>query len=127
MILGFKTRFKQPILDGTKIHTIRADKPNRWHAGRKIQMATGVRTKQYECFKEAPCVSVQTIEIIYDFIQPMGHTLEVLIDKRPIGNDELEKLAKNDGFENASDLLDFFVGMTDVFTGKIIHWTNYKY
>lgn len=127
MILGFKPQFKEPILAGTKIHTIRADKGNRWCAGKKIQMATGVRTKEYNCFHETECVSVQDILIIYEYIQPIGHTLSVHIDGRPICNNELETLAKHDGFDNASDLLEFFVGVTDVFRGKIIHWTNYKY
>lgn len=123
MILGFKTRFKQPILDGTKIHTIRADKPNRWHAGRKIQMVTGVRTKQFECFKEAQCVSVQKIQITNE-----EYCVSVLIDGKRIYFDTLEQLAINDGFAGynpAADFLEFFG--KGIFTGKIIHWTNYKY
>lgn len=127
MILGFKQQFKQLILAGTKIHTIREDKNDRIKPGMKLQLATGVRTKQYECFAEKECVSVQQITIIYEYIMPVGETLSIIIDDRSIGSEELEKLAKNDGFKNASDLLDFFVGTTDYFTGKIIHWTDKKY
>lgn len=47
MILGFKPQFVQPIIDRTKIHTIREDKHNRWVPGKVIHMATGVRTKSY--------------------------------------------------------------------------------
>lgn len=52
MILSFKEQFIPKILDGTKIHTIREDKKNRWEAGKKIHFATGVRTKNYKCPKK---------------------------------------------------------------------------
>lgn len=41
MILSFKKQFLDPIITGSKIHTIRADKPNRWKPGNKIHFATG--------------------------------------------------------------------------------------
>ena len=63
MILGFKNQFVPAILDGTKIHTIRKDPHHRWKPGMTIQMATGVRTKKYKCFKKAICVSVQEVRI----------------------------------------------------------------
>jgi len=65
MVLGFEQQFVEPILSGTKIHTIREDKHNRWKPGRSIQMATGVRTKNYNQFNEDECVSVQEIKILY--------------------------------------------------------------
>ncbi|MBE7411382.1 MAG: hypothetical protein HS129_04840 [Leptospiraceae bacterium] len=63
MILGFKQQFIRPILDGTKIHTIREDVHNRWHVGNKIHFATGVRTKNYKQFLEKFCTGTQTIKI----------------------------------------------------------------
>lgn len=50
MILSFKPQFRQKILDGTKIHTIRDDPNDRWQAGKIIHAATGVMTKNYDCF-----------------------------------------------------------------------------
>ncbi len=47
MVLGFKERFVGRILSGVKIHTIREDGHNRWRVGRRIEFATGVRTKNY--------------------------------------------------------------------------------
>ena len=44
MILSFKPQFKQKILDGAKIHTIRKDEANRWHIGRIIHFATAIAT-----------------------------------------------------------------------------------
>jgi len=56
MIIGYKTKFKNGtptnfvdrIMCERKKHTIRLG--FRWKAGIKIQMATGVRTKDYWCF-----------------------------------------------------------------------------
>ena len=54
-----------------KLHTIRLDPHNRWKAGRSIQMAYGVRTKNYNNFNKGipeleTCVSVQNIEIVWE-------------------------------------------------------------
>ena len=120
MILGFKERFKQPILTNKKIHTIREDIHNRWRAGMKIHMATGVRTKKYNQFAEQTCKSIQHIVIIhlhdYDPI--------IRIDERQLSIDEIQQLAWNDGFENIAE---FFLWFHSDFKGKIIHWTNLTY
>jgi hypothetical protein len=123
MILGFKPQFKQPILDGTKKHTIREDKHNRWHAGITMQMATGVRTKKYNCFQENTCKSVQRIDIIRtsDYL---NETI-VKVDGRVLSEKETQSLAWNDGFVN---LIDFWLWFSDgLENGKIIHWTDFYY
>ncbi len=63
MIIGFKPQFVDPILNGTKIHTIRLDPYERWKPGMKMHMATGVRTKHYKQFAEKICVGVSFIHI----------------------------------------------------------------
>lgn len=109
-----------------KLHTIREDKANRWNAGSKIHFVINNRTKNR--FQFAPvvkCVSVQKIEIKYfsNFGDWMGDTL-TLIDGMAVKVDVIETLAKNDGFENVED---FFAYFNKNFTGKIIHWTDFKY
>ena len=64
MILGFKKQFPPMILVGTKIHTIREDKHDRWKAGNKIHFATGIRTKNYNQFYSGVCKSVQAITLV---------------------------------------------------------------
>jgi hypothetical protein len=64
MILGFKPQFKEPILKGTKIHTLRDDEQERWRVGMTIHFATGVRTKYYNCFKQDKCKSTQQAIIV---------------------------------------------------------------
>ena len=132
MILSFKKQFQQPILEGTKIHTIREDKPNRWKSGNKIHFATGVRTPNYKCFKEGKCASIQNIKIKhclgYSEIRIDG-TICFQIFHHGLGDiyewsTDFEKFVKNDGFNNIED---FFKWFNTDFEGKIIHWTKFNY
>jgi hypothetical protein len=128
MILGFKERFVEPILNGVKIHTIREDRHNRWEQFRLIQFATGVRTKQYNCFKELPCDSIQKIEITYQgkdiFVYVDGMYIYDSIAPHEISINKMLCLAINDGFKSLDDFFEWF---NKDFTGKIIHWTNFRY
>lgn len=122
MILSFKEQFKEPILKGSKIHTIREDMHNRWKAGKIIHMATGVRTKKYNCFNEGICKSIQQIEIIR--VSDYLNETIVKVDGRQLTVSEVQQLAWNDGFHN---LICFWMWFSDGFVGKIIHWTDFKY
>jgi len=129
MILSFKKQFKQKILDETKIHTIREDAHGRWKAGRKIHMATGVRTKGYDCFNDKDeCISTQTIKIIHPKRKTNGINLPLIyIDDSKLNFFRYEEFAKNDGFDGIDPIIDFFKWFNKDFEGKIIHWTNLKY
>lgn len=121
MILAFNKQFVKLIKNGSKIHSIRVDKHNRWKAGRSIQMATGVRTKKYKCFsKKHSCISVQRIEIRYE----KNNIILVFVDGRKLIPMEVLRLARNDGFKS---LYDFFEWFDKSFVGNLIHWTNKKY
>lgn len=128
MILGFKTRFRESILDGRKKHTIREDKKNRHGIGKMLHLSVNVRTKHYACLKQAVCTGTQTIAIEYGnggycdvFVY---QDVRVVIDGRELCFTEICQLAKNDGFENQDD---FFRWFKNDFFGKIIHWTDLKY
>lgn len=126
MILGFKKQFKAPIMDGTKIHTIRLDKNFRWKPGVKIQMATGIRSKHYQCFKESECSSIQRIFMSFDYM------LNISIGNWELSVYEKEILAKNDGFKDFKEFEDYWYpelikGEYQSFSGRIIHWTNFRY
>jgi hypothetical protein len=122
MILPFKHQFVPKILDGTKIHTIREDKHNRWKQGRLIHMATGVRTKNYNKFTEQICTGTQKIEIIR--VSDYLNENIVKVDGRILKEEEVQKLAFNDGFSN---LINFWLWFSEDFTGKLIHWTDLRY
>lgn len=132
MIIGFKEQFRAPILNGTKIHTIREDKHDRWKPGKVIHMSTGVRTKWYNCFKKDMCRNIQKIRIVH-----WHNTVHVYVDDWFFGEafhnklydiqtytPNLKKLARNDGFASVSD---FFKWFSNDFEGKIIHWTDLRY
>ena len=146
MILSFKNQFIHPILSGDKIHTIREDGPDRWKAGNKIHFATGVRTKRYKQFMQGACVSVQAISLVnhgnhvycriqtganryihndcveYEHIKwYSGHL------KKQIGGGLLGDLCKNDGLDWEEFKKWFVPKQGNKFTGKIIHWTNFRY
>lgn len=128
MILSFKPQFVDPILNGTKIHTIREDSTDRWKAGNSIQCATGVRSKNYNCFFESECVSTQEIFMTYAH----NDILEISIDGRYLYWEDRNKLALNDGFEDWQDFFNWFhpiimESKSKSFVGKIIHWTDFRY
>jgi len=120
----------------SKIHTIRADKKNRWKAGNKIHFVINNRTKDY--FQFAPvleCRSVQEIEIIWGKPENPLFDVRVYIDQKlfyqRIGGVssafrrlQMEELAQLDGFDSVED---FFKWFSTDFKGKIIHWTNFRY
>lgn len=125
MILGFKKQFEDKIISGSKIHTIREDPTRRWKPGVKIHAATGVRTKNYRCFFESQCISVQEIEISYPKIAKYGNGYpEIYIDGKYCDLIWRQKLAKRDGFITLDEFYDWF---NKDFRGVIIHWTDLIY
>lgn len=113
---------EEPVDVLAKIHTIREDSKNRWRAGMDIHFTVYPRSKKM--FRFAPvvkCVSVQDIEIIHT---PGHNEYRVLVDGFPASLEMVRAIAQNDGFNTLRDFLDFF---DNGFTGKIIHWTNFKY
>ncbi|MEN6423553.1 MAG: hypothetical protein ABFD76_16565 [Smithella sp.] len=112
-----------------KLHSMREDKKDRWHAGSKIHMVVFNRTKNQ--FRFAPvidCISTQAVEIInrenYSFVS-VDHRCLFEQDTRTVYfTPEFFDLIKNDGFEDADQFFDWF---KRDFKGKIIHWTDLKY
>ncbi|AKD55048.1 hypothetical protein [Spirosoma radiotolerans] len=137
MILGFRTTHKgrptgfvEKINSGQKIHTLREDKNQRWRAGRHIEFATGVRTKQYSQFKNDTCKSTQRV------FMSMGQVrLEISIDDTYLYPPDIKELAINDGFDTVEDFYNWFVPLVQEAEkdGKhglplrLIHWTDKRY
>jgi len=122
MILAFKWQFKEKILDGSKIHTIRRDNKNRWNRGNIIYFTNETCSDINNYFKIGECINTQKIEIM----QNVGLTIKV--DDKYISKDQINSLFKNDGFDDLIDFLIFFnKNYGQHFTGKIIHWTDFKY
>ena len=129
------THFKEKILTcfmrsktsfRPKLHSLRQDVHDRWKADRQIHFVYGNRSKEHECFKVAPCISVEHIAIVYP--PCCGFTIYVFDAENNFGkklsDQEIEMLALNDGFETVEDFKAYF---NKDFIGKIIHWTDLKY
>lgn len=132
MNLGFKERFKELILSGVKTHTIREDSTDRWKYGMKIHFATGIRTTNYNCFKEGECINTQKIEFKWTNhnkgMVNESWSVKVLIDGENITDgDIIDELAKNDGFKDRVEFFEWEAWYRKNFKGKIIHWTNKLY
>lgn len=124
MILGFKPQFIDKILNGSKIHTIREDKHNRWKVGNKIHFATGVRTKEYNQFYKGVCLKIQTISFRSPAIEytdgSIWESKNVYVNGFWVTNYKVkEALAKNDGFDSINEFMKWF---PNGFIGKIIYW-----
>lgn len=133
MILGFKTKivgsfpaygiegdptfFVEKILAGKKIHTLRM--PGRWKVGNKIHFATGVRSKNYNCFKEGTVISIQKV-----LIDQSGKALKISVDGRLLTVKEMNRFIMQDGIDSLFVFHTFF-GKGGEF--DCIHWTEMRY
>lgn len=133
MILTYSNhKFKELILSGEKIHTIREDTGDRWHPGVKIHhWMYNPRNKSRgpHQFLEGVCKGVQRVHIIRqgDFL-PNVFIMEYGTKKRFWLNEyQVVLLATNDGL-TPHEFRDWFVP-TDrpSFIGKIIHFTDFMY
>ena len=128
-------------LEYPKIHTIREDKGNRWE--KDVMIDFFINARQKNMFRFAPRVPVISTQDI--FMTRRGSLLEISIAKvgSYMGGDDIilnsfqqGLLAKNDGFDEYDDFRTYFINAIEEngkakgnywFSGKIIHWTDFKY
>lgn len=118
MILGFKDRFVPRILDGTKVHSVRAG--NRWKPGMVIHFYQHVRRPTMRKIRaDAVCVGAHQIRIYDDgFVTCWG-----ILYTAP---DDLQAFATNDGFDSWTDLAAYLRATHGLpFTGQLVQWVNY--
>lgn len=120
----------------SKLHTMREDKNNRWKAGNKIDFFINARQKDMFRFAPVlPVVSIQKVEMIWygDEIKLVNIYIDgecyvqnygIEFNSSNQRQERMEQLAKNDGFDSVEEFLNYF---NTNFTGKIIHWTDFKY
>lgn len=135
MILTFsRTSFVEAITEGRKIHTLRADKNNRWQPGRRIHFWYGnPRNKNISTafafgYGAQYCTGTEAVSLYYQHGQ-----CSALVEDRILELPQLNLLAFQDGFESIQELYDFFFptppenGEPAQWHGKIIHWTDFRY
>lgn len=131
MILGFKKHFAdktetllaEKILSGEKIHSLREG--DRWEEGNSIQMAYGVRTKNYNQFN-ANRVDLQNCKSTQEVFMTCNYDLEITVDDKYLLPIQIDLLIKNDGLTR-SQFINWFFKNSDCWKGQIIHWTDFKY
>lgn len=123
-----KYTFEDQVDRHPKIHSIREDKAERWKKGVMIDFYINTRQKNMFCFApRIPVVSKQRIFMTY--LPQCGLGFRVSINGRELEEFEVENLAINDGFDAVEDFENYFIKqmIDDQFSGKIIHWTDFKY
>jgi len=123
-----KYTFEDQVDRHPKIHSIREDKNNRWKVGMMIDFFINNRTKNVFCF--APRIQVlSTQRVFMTYLPHLGNGFEMSIDGTYCCDSTIHKLALNDGFDSVQDFQNYFISqMKDgEFSGKIIHWTDFKY
>lgn len=93
-----------------------------------IEMATGVRTKNYCQFNKyipelSTCISTQSVEMDYNL-----HTekINMRIDGAKVGEQIIKHVIKNDGLTK-EQFVKWFFKESNTWKGQLIHWTSLKY
>lgn len=137
MLLGFRPRFVPFVLEGSKTHTIRAERKRQPRAGEVCHCYTGLRTKKARLLGRWRCVKVETIQIYERGDGTFGVIITSRGDYHELGIAEKNALAWQDGFRDSgrrgafASMMRYWVsthgdrhGPLD-FTGDLIHW-NYN-
>lgn len=122
---NFKSRFADKVRSGKKRQTIRKKRKRRTLVGETVYLYTGMRTKKCERLAVGTVTKVTDILIdvsgtdvfivLYDGKADItGHILSV---------DEMNDLARKDGFDTIQELAKFFRDTHGpVFNGVVIEW-----
>ncbi|WP_083664408.1 hypothetical protein [Herminiimonas arsenitoxidans] len=120
-LLNFQSPFVPMIEAGQKPHTIRAFRTDGKdpEPGDTLHLYYGLRTKSVRLLAAEPCQYATEI-----MIQPSaGNVYHVLLGGRPLEQYEIEQLARNDGFTDASQFMRYFESQhTLPFKGLLIGW-----
>lgn len=113
-----------------KLHPIREDKNDRWQEGKRIDFFINCRQKDMFRFAPVlPVVSIQEVLMTYSY----NDLIQISIDENELfGHIERLEFARNDGFDTWEDFFNYFypkiiAAPKQVYTAKLIHWTDLKY
>ena len=114
MNINYKKEMERALVSGVKLHTIR-QKPIA--VGTMMNHIVYPYHKERRCVLSNFCTATQNISI-----DPDART--IFVDGKEQSKSDMEKLAKNDGFETIDDFWTFF---NEPYQGMIIHWTKTRY
>ncbi len=120
---SFQRQFAQPILDGTKGGTIRADRRRHARPGEELQLYTGMRTRQCRLIARKTCLDVDRVRLVF------GDRPAVVIVRPDMmvsiaGRKRLNAFAVFDGFPDWAALAEFWreTHHVDQFDGVHVRW-----
>lgn len=127
---SFQKQFVEPVETGAKTHTIRGKRKNRPKPGQTFYGYYAMRTKQCRKLLQSVITRVQDIKIevasLYtDYIDGDIAILtnpRITIDGEELAEDEMETLARRDGFSDLRAMMMFWPKDVLPFTGDLIHW-----
>lgn len=112
--LNYQKRFACLVQSGMKRQTIRAARKRPFRRGETLHHFVGMRTRQCCKLGISVCTRVSDIQI-YD--------RTVKIDGRVLYPENIERLAKNDGFASVEDFFAYFdFTRSDSFKGQFVCW-----
>jgi hypothetical protein len=141
MLLGFKPRFVDPILDGTKLHTLRNARKVTPKVGEVLHMYTGLRTKHCKAITnrytlkgiQVAHISVRRVKPPLNFISKTAFLIRIKVDGIPLQPDDIRKFCVADGFADGTDFASYWMGTAPkdatsiTTTMDLFHWTDLKY
>lgn len=118
---SFQKQFVPFVESGAKTHTIRGKRKARPRPGQTFYAYYAMRTKQCRKLLESVITRVQDITIQRVTVLGSEYAL-IAIDGQTLAPDEMEALARRDGFANLSTMMEFWPTERTPFHGDIIHW-----
>jgi hypothetical protein len=136
MLLGFKKQFAQPILDGSKIFTVREKRKVEPKIGERLYMYTGLRTKDCEKITdEHELTGIQLVSIRVSDISELK--VSVWVDGVALGKSAISLFVNCDGFDSKEEFAAFWLagvkkneyGHRVVYKADLVmhHWTGFRF
>jgi hypothetical protein len=139
MLLGFKERFAEPILLGTKVFTLRNKRKNQPKIGETLYMYYGLRSSQ--CRKitdKEKLMGIQEVDITISRSAEKEVTIHISVDGRSLTHEEIDQFVQFDGFVDRADFADYWITSShkpkkapiSCTVGGVLdqyHWTDLKY
>lgn len=127
---SFQKQFVPAIERGDKTHTIRGKRKNRPRPGQPFYGYYAQRTKQCRKIVDSTITCVQDI-LIEEFERRVEYRdgnhyffdyPKITIDDDALADDEMEALARRDGFADLFAMMQFWPVGRRPFDGDLIHW-----
>ncbi|MES2379868.1 MAG: ASCH domain-containing protein [Bacteroidota bacterium] len=139
MLLGFNKQFENPILRGTKIHTLRKHK-RKPKDGERLHMYRGLKTPDCKLITNKKKLDgTQKVWIKICVFHDTGNAIKICVDGKKLTPEKITEFCINDGFVSLSAFIYYWIKEHRKKQGnlkvpfKIIkslnchHWTPFRY